>query len=145
MVGVLTGSGGRLVSGNKMSWVWSGVVKRRRGQRDVWRIAGDRVLGICAVHTWREVDWGGGGGGLDRRGGGSGERRGVCEGGVAIHGHRGRHHLGVGQGGRAVSVYGGRGGGVRHVHWDSLALSCLLGGLVEAVSGVVGVEVGEAI
>ncbi len=148
MVRGLTGCGGGMASGNmmlRMDWVWSVIVTRCRGQWNMGRIAGNRVVDICGIHTRRKVDRGGGGGVLDRRGGGSGGRRGVGQGGVAIHGHRGRDHLGVGQRGGAVPVDGGRGGGVRHIHRDSLALSCLGGGSVEAVARVVRVEIREAI
>ena len=148
MVRGLAGCGGGMVSGNlmlRMGWVWSVIMTRCRGQRDVGRIAGNRVVDICGIHTRRKVDRGGGGGGLDRRGGGSGGGGGVGQGGVAIHGHRGRDHLCVGQRGGAVPVDGGRGGGVRHIHRDSFSLSCLGGWVVEAVAGVIRVEIGEAI
>ena len=100
----------------RMGWVWSVIVTRCRGQRDVGRIAGNRVVDICGIHTRRKVDRGGGGGGLDNGG------RGVSIGGVAIHGRRCGHHLGVGKRGGAVSVDRGRGGGVRDINRDSLTL-----------------------
>ena len=109
-----------MVSGNlmlRMGWVWSVIVTRCRGQRDVGRIAGNRVVDICGIHTRRKVDRGGGGGGLD-----NGWWWGVSIGGVAIHGRRGGDHLGVGQRGGAVSVDRGRGGRVRDIHRDSLTL-----------------------
>ena len=95
-----------------MSRVWS--VEVNKSVRGITR---NRMVDISSIHPRREVDRGGGGGGLD-----NGWRQGMSIGGVAIHGRRGGDHLGVGQRGGAVSVDRGRGGGVRDVHRDSLAL-----------------------
>ena len=114
-----------------MSWVWGVVLNK-----SVWGIAGHRVVDISSIYPRREIDRSGGGGGLD-----NGRWCGVGVGGVAVHGRGGGDHLGVGQRGGAVPVDRGRGRGGRDIHRDSLALCSLM----EAVAGVVRVEVGEAI
>ena len=95
----------------KMSRVWS--VEVNKSVRGITR---NRMVDISSIPPRGEVDRCGGGGGLDNG------WRGVSIGGVAIHGSRGGDHLGVGQRGGAVSVDRGRGGGVRDIHRDSLAL-----------------------